>query len=209
VSDWFGTAARPWDNRQVDRLVDLDAVVAILDARRAGWKSRGLQVGAFTWRDAQALWPKPIVTDRALVADPESLGMKMDAPAGRFAELVLWCGGWADLDYVIDDQIQSEVPRFRDVAECAAVAERLADLLLSGAQAPDRPTSTNMTTAKDDPDRVHESQAEAPAPAAETPTRLQQAGAGMTEAQAWKGQQIAQGWRKLVNALRRREEGAG
>ena len=67
-----------------------------------------------------------------------------------------------------------------------------------------------MTTAEDDPNREHESQAaEAPAPAAETPTRLQQAAAGMAEAQAWKGQQIAKGWRKLVNALRRHEEGEG
>jgi hypothetical protein len=65
-----------------------------------------------------------------------------------------------------------------------------------------------MTTAED-PDREHESQAEAPAPAAETPTRLRQAAAGMAEAQAWKGQQIAKGWRKLVNALRRREKGGG
>jgi len=65
-----------------------------------------------------------------------------------------------------------------------------------------------MTTAEDDPDREHDSQAtEAPAPAAETPTRLQQVAAGMTEAQAWKGQQIAKGWRKLVNALRRHKEG--
>jgi hypothetical protein len=29
----------------------------------------------------------------------------------------------------------------------------------------------------------------------------------MAEEQAWKGQQIAKGWRKLVNALRQREEG--
>ena len=65
-----------------------------------------------------------------------------------------------------------------------------------------------MTTAEDDPDQEHDSQAtEAPAPAAETPARLQQAAAGMTEAQAWKGQQIAKGWRKLVNALRRHKEG--
>ena len=63
-----------------------------------------------------------------------------------------------------------------------------------------------MTTAEDDPDREDESQAGA-RPSAETPTRLQQAAAGMAEAQAWKGQQIAKGWRKLVNALRRREEG--
>jgi hypothetical protein len=67
-----------------------------------------------------------------------------------------------------------------------------------------------MTTAEDDPDRQHENQAEAPTPAAETPTRLgQAAAAGVAEAQAWKGQQIAKGWRKVVNALRRREEGEG
>jgi hypothetical protein len=53
-----------------------------------------------------------------------------------------------------------------------------------------------LTTAEDDPDREHESQAEVPAPAAGTPTRLRQAAAGMMEAQAWKGQQIAKGWRK-------------
>ena len=67
-----------------------------------------------------------------------------------------------------------------------------------------------MTTAEDEPDREHASEAaEAPAPAAKTPTRLQQTGAAMTEAQAWKGQQIAKGWRKLVNALRRRGDGGG
>jgi hypothetical protein len=66
-----------------------------------------------------------------------------------------------------------------------------------------------MTTAEDGPDREHESQAKAPAPAAGTPTGLQQAASGIGEAQAWKGQQIAKGWRKLVNALRRREERGG
>jgi hypothetical protein len=65
-----------------------------------------------------------------------------------------------------------------------------------------------MTTAEEHPDEEHESPAAAaPTPAAETPTALQQAAAGMTEAQAWKGQQIAKGWRKLVMALRRPEKG--
>ena len=64
-----------------------------------------------------------------------------------------------------------------------------------------------FTTAEDDPDRQHETQPEAPAPAAETPTRLRQAAAGMAEAQAWKGQQIAKGWPEPANALRSREEG--
>jgi hypothetical protein len=66
-----------------------------------------------------------------------------------------------------------------------------------------------LTMAEDDPDREPEREAETPAPAAETPTRLRRAAEGMAEAQAWKGQQIAKGWHKLVNALRRQEEGEG
>jgi hypothetical protein len=72
-----------------------------------------------------------------------------------------------------------------------------------------RPDAQEDITAEDDRDREDGSEAEASAPAAETPTRLQQAASGMTEAQAWKGQQIAKGWRKVVNALRRREDGGG
>jgi len=64
-----------------------------------------------------------------------------------------------------------------------------------------------MTTSEDDASLEHESPAtEVPAPVAEASTRLQQAAAGIAEAQAWKGQQIAQGWRKLVNALGRHKE---
>jgi hypothetical protein len=67
-----------------------------------------------------------------------------------------------------------------------------------------------VTTAEDDPNREHEGRAtETPTPGSETPTRLQQAAAGMAEAQAWKGQQIATAWRKVVNALRRHNEGEG
>jgi hypothetical protein len=67
-----------------------------------------------------------------------------------------------------------------------------------------------MATTEDDASREHDSQAtQAPVPVAETPTRLQQAAAGIAEAQAWKGQQIARGWRKLVNALGRHQQGHG
>jgi hypothetical protein len=52
-----------------------------------------------------------------------------------------------------------------------------------------------MTPADGDPNPEHKSKAEAPDPAAEPPTRLREAAAGMAEAQAWKGQQIAIGWR--------------
>jgi hypothetical protein len=65
-----------------------------------------------------------------------------------------------------------------------------------------------MNTAEGDTDGTQESQAtEAQASSAETPTRLQQTGAGIALAQAWKGQQIATGWHKVVNALRPHREG--
>ena len=66
-----------------------------------------------------------------------------------------------------------------------------------------------VTQADGDPNREHEGKAESRDPTPQPPTRLREAAAGMTEAQAWKGQQIAKGWRKLVNALRRREEAGG
>jgi hypothetical protein len=117
----------------MQRLVDLDAVAAQLQARRAQWAARGLKVGAFTWRDAQAPWPQPIVSDRELVSEPESLGLTMSASADREAELVLWRGGWADLACLIDGQALVQVPEFHDDAGCVAVADWLADRLLSGA----------------------------------------------------------------------------
>ena len=60
-----------------------------------------------------------------------------------------------------------------------------------------------MTEADGDQYLEHESKAEAPDPAADPPTRLREAAAGIAEAQAWKGQQIAKGWHKLVSAIRR------
>jgi hypothetical protein len=60
-----------------------------------------------------------------------------------------------------------------------------------------------MTAADDDPHGEHEHEADVPEAAAEPTSRLREAAAGMAEAQAWKGQQIAKGWRKLVDALRR------
>jgi len=65
-----------------------------------------------------------------------------------------------------------------------------------------------MTTAEDDASREHESQAPE-GQVTEAPTRLQQAAAGIAEAQAWKGEQIAKGWRKLMNAVGRHKEGQG
>lgn len=71
-----------------------------------------------------------------------------------------------------------------------------------------RPRSnlTPMTTAGDDDDREDESLAEAGTPAAvEAPSHVRKAAEGVAAAQAWKGQKIAEGWRRLVSTLRRRK----
>jgi hypothetical protein len=94
------------------------------------WTRRGLVVGEFTWRDAAAAWPQPIVTDRKSVVDPESLGMKFDAGGGGEALLVLWTGGWADLAASINGEVVVEAPEFVDVAGCVAVADVLVARLL-------------------------------------------------------------------------------
>jgi len=117
----------------VDQLVDLDAVAAELTRRLPEWVGGGLTVGEFTWRDAAAAWPQPIVTDRVAVAEPASLGLGLRGPGGGEAELVLWCGGWADLDGILGDEVVVEGPEFADVAGCVAVADSLARRLLQAA----------------------------------------------------------------------------
>jgi hypothetical protein len=64
-----------------------------------------------------------------------------------------------------------------------------------------------MSSPANDPNRERDPQDDAPTAWGEPPSRLRGAASGITEAQAWKGQQIAKGWRKLVDALRRRNEG--
>ena len=81
--------------------LDLDQVVRELTGLRPGWVKRGITAGQLTWRDAQAAWPKPVVTDRTTVAEPESVGMTLTAANGTEAILILWRGGWADIDLLL------------------------------------------------------------------------------------------------------------
>jgi hypothetical protein len=113
----------------MDRLVDLDAVFVELSRRRPEWARQGLGVGEFTWRDAVATWPQPIVSDRALVTDPESLGMSISAHDAE-ARLVLWTGGWADLEVAVEGQFVAETPQFVDVESCLVIADSLVERLL-------------------------------------------------------------------------------
>ncbi|MFE1798130.1 hypothetical protein ACFW9L_18485 [Streptomyces sp. NPDC059517] len=89
----------------MDRVVDLDEVSVVLALRTTGWTSAGLEVGRATWRDAEASWPQPLETDRARVHDPDSVGVVISGPTEAELSVVLFRGGWADVDFVtaLDD----------------------------------------------------------------------------------------------------------
>jgi hypothetical protein len=108
----------------MDKLIDLDAVAAELEQRRAVWTAAGITVGPLTWRDAAADWPQALVTDRSAVIDPESVGVRL-SDDGQETELVLWTGGWADLAALIAGVPINETPEFGDVGACMAVADDL------------------------------------------------------------------------------------
>ncbi|NEC92397.1 hypothetical protein G3I71_43095 [Streptomyces sp. SID12501] len=86
----------------MDRVVDLGEVAVVLSERTAGWTSAGLEVGVTTWRDASAPWPQPLETDRARVHDPDSVGVVISGPGEAVLSVVLFRGGWADVDFVAD-----------------------------------------------------------------------------------------------------------
>ncbi|MBD0420308.1 hypothetical protein H0H10_14340 [Streptomyces sp. TRM S81-3] len=87
------------------RVVDLDEVAAVLAVRTVGWRSAGLEVGQATWTDAEASWPQPLETDRARVHDPDSVGVVISGPGEAELSVVLFRGGWADVDFIagLDD----------------------------------------------------------------------------------------------------------
>jgi hypothetical protein len=83
----------------MDRVIDLDQAAAAMAERAARWLAAGLTVGQVTWRDESAPWPQPLETDRTLVGDPDSVGVLISGPANVELSVVLFRGGWADVDY--------------------------------------------------------------------------------------------------------------
>ena len=108
--------------------VDLDELARRLEPVLADW-GRTAQVGPMTWRDEQAAWPKQITADRASVAVPESLGIRITSGDDEL-EVCVWTGGWADIDWVDHGEGQSLCPEFDDVdGAFAAVVLNVEDLL--------------------------------------------------------------------------------
>ncbi|MEU3558586.1 hypothetical protein [Kitasatospora sp. NPDC006786] len=84
----------------METIVDLDEAAAEVAARTPGWRAAGLVVGEMTWRDETAPWPQRLETDRTRVADPDSVGVLVSGPEETQLSVVLFRGGWADVDYL-------------------------------------------------------------------------------------------------------------
>lgn len=86
-----------------------------------------------TWRDAAESWPWAPETDRAIVTDPDSVGVTLDynddCPAAR---VVLFRGGWADVEIVDTEacDVTMENPTVSDVAAFGALLDRVAARVL-------------------------------------------------------------------------------
>ncbi|MEV6995665.1 hypothetical protein AB0N87_42175 [Streptomyces sp. NPDC093228] len=110
------------DDPLMDRVVDLDEAAAVLMERVARWRSAGLAVGEMTWRDWEAEWPQPLETDRARVHDPDSLGLVISGSAEAELSVVLFRGGWADVDFFdgLDDAGSLPASDIESAADFAA-----------------------------------------------------------------------------------------
>jgi hypothetical protein len=82
----------------MENRVDLDQVAGLISRHAFAWKQSGLVVGALTWRDEAAPWPCPLREDRGQVAEPDSVGIMVRGHQ-REGRLVVFRGGWADLEY--------------------------------------------------------------------------------------------------------------
>ncbi|WP_328966595.1 hypothetical protein [Streptomyces sp. NBC_00239] len=94
----------------MERVIDLDELAGLLTRRTAYWRASGLDVGRTTWRDAGAAWPQPLVADRAGVPDPDSLGLVVRGPAEAELSVVVFRGGWADVDFMADPDDAGVLP---------------------------------------------------------------------------------------------------
>ena len=96
------------------RLIDLDELLSRLGPMLEHWR-RQATVGPPTWRDESASWPQPIVTDRATIDTPESVGFRLSRDPYNEVDVVVWTGGWADVSIAVNGGTVARCPEFADL----------------------------------------------------------------------------------------------
>ncbi|MFF9345992.1 hypothetical protein [Streptomyces sp. NPDC014734] len=121
----------------MDHVIDLDRAAAEIVARLPVWIASGHAPGPLTWRDGAAAWPRRPETDRGVVAAPDSVGVRV-LGSDESAELhvVLYRGGWADLDVLTGDEVVTSCPRVTTPQEFGAVLDSAVARLPGGGRRP-------------------------------------------------------------------------
>ncbi|MGW4397338.1 hypothetical protein ACWEHA_18795 [Amycolatopsis nivea] len=121
LSDWRRPASRPGSPPRL-----------CIPGCPAAWRGLGIAAGETTWRESEG-WPHRITTDRATVAEADSVGVEL-AKGAQLGSIVLFVGGWADFMFWngVDDSISiMEAPGWNDpldVGRFGQLLDRLADL---------------------------------------------------------------------------------
>ncbi|GGV40656.1 hypothetical protein GCM10010495_67680 [Kitasatospora herbaricolor] len=108
----------------MERVIDLDQAAAAIAERTARWVAAGLKVEQVTWRDETASWPQRLETDRTRVRDPDSVGVLISGPGDAQLSVVVFRGGWADVDYFDGLDDAGPIPAF-DISSSAAFGTQL------------------------------------------------------------------------------------
>jgi hypothetical protein len=90
--------------------LDLDRAMEEVERRRPAWEAQGVHFRPATWMDNASDWPRPLLTRRAEVHRPMSLGIHLSKDDDSEAEVVLYAGGWADFMVWVsggDDVVQA------------------------------------------------------------------------------------------------------
>ncbi|WP_405786782.1 hypothetical protein OG753_01600 [Streptomyces sp. NBC_00029] len=108
----------------MERVIDLDQAAAVIAERAVRWLAAGLKVGQVTWLDETAPWPQQLETARTLVHDPHSVGVLISGPGDAGLSVVLFRGGWADVDYFDGLDDGGPIPAF-DITSATAFGTQL------------------------------------------------------------------------------------
>lgn len=101
--------------RYLDERIDLDLAMREISPRTPEWRAAGVTVDEATWRDGSDEWPQALKVDRAEICHPDSLGVRCSKGVHE-GSLVLFKGGWADLEYWAgsDADVIVEAPGWED-----------------------------------------------------------------------------------------------
>ncbi|MFH9355586.1 hypothetical protein [Kitasatospora sp. NPDC017646] len=108
----------------MEQVIDLDRAAVEVTERRRTWERQGLTVGHMTWRDEVAPWPKHLETDRSSVTEPDSIGILITGPSDAELSVILFRGGWADIDFMADVDDAGMIPA-SDISSAQAFGDLL------------------------------------------------------------------------------------